>query len=715
MCRILFIFDLRTLFRLKTSIMEKTFFTLILACTAIIVLHAQTIHFNPEYLEATLAPHSTVTVETVLSNTGDDTLAFHFPGYGDRGMGGPDDFGYYWIDSDEEGGPLWEYNDISETGMPVEGIGDDNTVGPFEIGFDFPYYGEPQCHFWISGNGCVVFHAAMIPYINAPIPTGSEPTGFIAWFWDDLKPVEGVSKVYIKHCDTYIIVQFDKFTQYLRPENYIYGQILLKTGGDILLKYRHITGDFNVAAGTVGIQSFDPAVGLQVVCDTTYLHPEMIVRFDAPHSFITSVEPALGHVLPGHEETVHVTYSSVGFEVGDYTADLKCVSNDPEHPASFTHHTMHVQAPEQAGFKGTVTDAATGLPINETKVSTGEQYVFTNGDGYYELPLEHGTYTVKFTKEGYEPVIVEDTVAVPGFSTLDVTMSGFYSIAGRVRAGDNWLETGFAYGYKMVEGVVVDVYAEMVEGEGNYQFSGLTAAQYILKAEPSPNSAYYGLYLPTYYGDVLHWEEATVINLTQNTDGIFIHLVPASTSQGPGTISGMIEDGYHGPAPVYVPVVLESTTGDFVTMTYSGPDGLFSFVNLAFDTYKLYAEIPGKTTVPMAVTIDENNTSVSGITMVIMEGSIIFMAIDEYELSGVFSQPYPNPASGSLSLDYCMKSASPLSVDILDFTGKTISHHELADAASGRIVLDIHSIPAGMYLVRVSTNHGTVLRKFTKN
>jgi len=505
----------------------KKIFTLIILLFPIFVLHAQTIHFDPENLSATVGLHSTVTVTTVISNTGDDTLSFSFPGYGDRGMGGPDSFG--------------------------------------------------------------------------------------------------------------------------------------------------------------------------------------------EDTFITSVMPAAGQLNPGHQETLLITYSSVGNEPGEYHADLKCVSNDPEHPESFTHHTMNVQAPVQAGFEGYVTDAVTGLPIHEAKVTAGGHDVFTNDNGHYELPLEQGTYTVHFTHEGYDTVIVEDTVAVEGFSPLDVTMSGYYSIYGRVRAGDNWLETGFAYAYKMAEGIVVDVFAEMVEGEGNYQFSGLTAAQYIIKAEPSPNSAYYGLYLPTYYGDVLHWEEATVINLTQNTDGIFIHLVPASTSQGPGTISGMIEDGYHGPAPVYVPVVLESTTGDFVTMTYSGPDGLFSFVNLAFDTYKLYAEIPGKTTVPMAVTIDENNTSVSGITMVIMEGSIIFMAIDEYELSGVFSQPYPNPASGSLSLDYCMKSASPLSVDILDFTGKTISHHELADAASGRIVLDIHSIPAGMYLVRVSTNHGTVLRKFTKN
>ncbi|MCX6235702.1 MAG: carboxypeptidase regulatory-like domain-containing protein [Bacteroidetes bacterium] len=685
----------------------KNFFVLIILSLFTISLNSQTINIDPDTLEATLNVNSTVTVHTILSNTGSDTLTFAFPGYGQRAWGGPDEFGYYWIDSDEEGGPPWEYNDISETGSLVVGIEDDNTVGPFEFGFEFPFYGETKSLFWINSNGCITFTDQEMPYINDSIPTNSDLVSFIAWFWDDLKPVEGLSKVYIKHFDMYVIIQFNKFVQYLGSESYIFGQVVMKSNGDILLKYRHITGEFNSSAGTVGIQSPDPGVGLQVVCDAPYLHPEMIVRFDYPRTFITSVEPASAYLLPGTQETIWITYCSEGYEHGTYTANLRCVSNDPVNPETYIYNIMHVVAPEPAGFKGYVTDAASGEAINDVKVIAGEQYVYTNASGYYELPLEHGTYTVKFSREGYETLIVEDTVAVPGYSTLDVELSGYYFIVGRVWAGENWLETGFAYGFKMLEGYVVDVYAEMIAGEGYYEFSGLTAAQYIIKAEPSPNSAYYGLYLPTYYGDVLHWEDATVINLTQNTDGVHIHLVPVSIPpQGPGSISGQILTGAFTPTAANIPVILQSATTDFVAMNYSGSDGSFYFSNLAFDTYKLFAEIPGKSIVPMSIVLDEGNTTVSDITMMILDESIIFVGINDPDMSGTYSSVYPNPATDRISLDYQMKSPSVLTVSLLDHTGRMITSRAISCDASGNISLDIRDLPAGIYYVRLMTHQG---------
>src|SRR5690606_8356936 len=78
-----------------------------------------------------------------------------------RGAGGPDDFGYTWIDSNEPGGPAFEVIDISETGTPVtfsdiEGCSDAGANGGaslVELPFSFPFYGEQYGELWIAADG----------------------------------------------------------------------------------------------------------------------------------------------------------------------------------------------------------------------------------------------------------------------------------------------------------------------------------------------------------------------------------------------------------------------------------------------------------------------------------------------------------------------------------------------------------------------------------
>jgi hypothetical protein len=89
-------------------------------------------------------------------------------------QGGPDAFGYTWKDSNEPGGPTYAWKEISTIGNPVNGLGDDNFVGPFQIGFQFPFYWYTESKVWIGTNGYIEFDpgnlAANFPAI--PNPTG---------------------------------------------------------------------------------------------------------------------------------------------------------------------------------------------------------------------------------------------------------------------------------------------------------------------------------------------------------------------------------------------------------------------------------------------------------------------------------------------------------------------------------------------------------------
>jgi hypothetical protein len=281
-----------------------------------------------------------------------------------------------------------------------------------------------------------------------------------------------------------------------------------------------------------------------------------------------------------------------------------------------------------------------------------------------------------------------------------------------VFASENPIESGFAYGYKMHEGTVIDIYAEMVGPEGWYEFNGLESAPYIVKAEPSPTSIYYGNYLPTYYGDVLHWEEATVIDLVQNTDGAHIHLVPViNAPEGQGSISGTIDGG----RSANIPVVLRATESGIAVMTYSSTDGSFVFSSLDYGTYEVFAEIPGKSITPLSIILDADHQSAEGVDMMILETEIIFLGIAESDIFEAVPFIYPNPVKESINVTLNLKKSSQVNIGITDLAGRIIASENYSVSDQQNLVIDATSLPKGIYLLRCEARGETIVKKFVKD
>ena len=76
--------------------------------------------------------------------------------------GGPDSFGYTFKDSDEVDGPTNNWIDVSSNGTAIN-ISDndgphDSVAGPYELGFNFFFYGEWYSQWWLHGdNGAITF------------------------------------------------------------------------------------------------------------------------------------------------------------------------------------------------------------------------------------------------------------------------------------------------------------------------------------------------------------------------------------------------------------------------------------------------------------------------------------------------------------------------------------------------------------------------------
>ncbi len=99
-------------------------------------------------------------------------------------QGGPDQFGYTWKDSNESGGPSYSWWDITQIGTQLNGLGDDNFIGPVSLGNLYPYYWYNVSKCWVGSNGYISFGpgnlAANFPVIPTPTGVNNYVTGHMA-------------------------------------------------------------------------------------------------------------------------------------------------------------------------------------------------------------------------------------------------------------------------------------------------------------------------------------------------------------------------------------------------------------------------------------------------------------------------------------------------------------------------------------------------------
>ena len=71
--------------------------------------------------------------------------------------GGPDAWGYTWKSDQDPNGPTFQWVDITSTGTKITGLGDDNFVGPINMGINFVYYWNTYNQVYVGSNGFISF------------------------------------------------------------------------------------------------------------------------------------------------------------------------------------------------------------------------------------------------------------------------------------------------------------------------------------------------------------------------------------------------------------------------------------------------------------------------------------------------------------------------------------------------------------------------------
>jgi len=247
-----------------------------------------------------------------------------------RDQGGPDNYGYAWIDSNEENGPEFNWIDIIDNGTQIEFDHNDTGSDMITMDFDFDFYGITYNQFRINPNGWIGFGDDNSEWLNTIIPSPAAPRPAIMPYWDDLYPYDGeLGGGYIYYYSTpeSLIILFDNVEHFAGAHNGTYDfEVIIYPDGEILFQYNSVSGDTDTA--TIGLQNADGDDGLMVIHDNNYVSSGLAIQFKRVIDWL-NVEPLSGIIDFGESESIELTVDSSDLLLGHFICDLVITTNDP--------------------------------------------------------------------------------------------------------------------------------------------------------------------------------------------------------------------------------------------------------------------------------------------------------------------------------------------------------------------------------------------------
>jgi large repetitive protein len=180
--------------------------------------------------------------------------------------GGPDAYGYTWKQTADPGGPAFAFKNITSIGTLVTGIGDDNYVGPFPIGFPFHYYWYDVTQYWIGSNGYIEFGPpfnSASPFPNS-IPLATPPNNFLGVYMADFDmTIAGATCHRWNNADS-CIIQWTNVPYWGTTPigSHTFEIILSRLDSNITYEYGLQTGISRNVSFLVGIENYSGMMGL---------------------------------------------------------------------------------------------------------------------------------------------------------------------------------------------------------------------------------------------------------------------------------------------------------------------------------------------------------------------------------------------------------------------------------------------------------------------
>lgn len=280
----------------------------------------------------------------------------------------------------------------------------------------------------------------------------------------------------------------------------------------------------------------------------------------------------------------------------------------------------------------------------------------------------------------------------------------YHQIYGQVFAGNFPLQLGIALIFSLDSNLNYAPYIDVcnIDSNGVYYFTMVPDGNYLVYAIPLDSNGY----LPTYYGDVLNWAQATVIVLGEPYNPYNINLILAGLmAPGPGSIAGQVNMGALKSSMLdKMTMLLMNNAGSTISFNRVSDVGSFIFPTMDYGTYYLHAEMSGITSDYVKVVLTPEKPH-ADVVMTFSGKNILGINNKNPEMeAGVI---YPNPSVDKFNLALNLTEAATVKVEIFNQTGQ-ITSSMIKSLGSGKtlLTLSVSDMVPGFYTLRISSDKG---------
>ncbi|MBI5060136.1 carboxypeptidase regulatory-like domain-containing protein [candidate division KSB1 bacterium] len=221
----------------------------------------------------------------------------------------------------------YEWTEINATGTNTGLTGDDQNLGPFNIGFPFTFYGNTYNSVRVCSNGWISFTDISAIYVNTPIPNPAQPNNAIYGIWDDLfLPTGGAVYYYSDIALGQFIVEWDHVPHIDGAGSFTF-QIVLNSDGGIQINYNEVD---HATTWTTGVENLTGTDAIEVCVDGA---GEFIPASQTAVTF-WGPEPTYANV------TGHVTFDGGAGVMTQVTVAANGVSHPVTHPLANGDYTL---------------------------------------------------------------------------------------------------------------------------------------------------------------------------------------------------------------------------------------------------------------------------------------------------------------------------------------------------------------------------------------